>query len=165
MSYHSICLFTFIILDSQCPVWLILDVAMSLLRSFFEDLLFCDKFHLEETGWRECSLCNKVNLKCCVFFFFPSYFLPFFSPCFKIFLPSFFISFFFFFLIELFKWQRIHCGCIMSKPLYECLDLGGVECISCAKSSGLYSVRFTNIIVLKCCNHCILAHSVMLYMG
>lgn len=57
----------------------------------------------------------------------------------------------------------------MSKPLYEYLDFGGVECISCAKSSGLYSVRFTNIlgyiIVLKCCNHCILAHSVMLYMG
>ncbi|KAM3692230.1 hypothetical protein ACJW31_08G073400 [Castanea mollissima] len=63
-------------------------------KSFFEDLLFCDKFHLEETGWRECSLCNK----------------------------------------------RIHCGCIMSKRLYEYLDFGGVGCISCAKSSGLYSI-------------------------
>lgn len=34
----------------------------------------------------------------------------------------------------------------MSKPLYEYLDFGGVGCISCAKSSGLYSVRFTNIL-------------------
>jgi hypothetical protein len=57
----------------------------------------------------------------------------------------------------------------MSKPLYEYLDFGGVGCISCAKSSGPYSVRFTNILgyisILKCCNHCALLHSVMFYMG
>ncbi|PQM40275.1 B3 domain-containing protein [Prunus yedoensis var. nudiflora] len=55
----------------------------------YEKLVYCDKFHAGETGWRDCSLCRKP----------------------------------------------LHCGCIVSKSLYECLDYGGVGCISCAKSS------------------------------
>ncbi|KAG2669818.1 hypothetical protein I3843_14G051800 [Carya illinoinensis] len=62
--------------------------------SAYEDLVFCDMFHSKETGWRECSLCNK----------------------------------------------RVHCGCIISKPLYKCLDFGGVGCISCANGPGLYPI-------------------------
>ncbi|KAJ8426066.1 hypothetical protein Cgig2_011283 [Carnegiea gigantea] len=27
--------------------------------SAYENLVYCDTFHSEETGWRECSLCNK----------------------------------------------------------------------------------------------------------
>lgn len=27
--------------------------------SAYENLVYCDTFHAEETGWRECSLCNK----------------------------------------------------------------------------------------------------------
>ncbi|CAL2263268.1 unnamed protein product [Prunus armeniaca] len=55
----------------------------------YEKLVYCDKFHAGESGWRDCSLCRKP----------------------------------------------LHCGCIVSKSLYECLDYGGVGCISCAKSS------------------------------
>ncbi|KAL2899395.1 B3 domain-containing transcription repressor VAL1 [Bienertia sinuspersici] len=27
--------------------------------SAYEKLVYCDTFHAEESGWRECSLCNK----------------------------------------------------------------------------------------------------------
>lgn len=28
--------------------------------SIYEELIFCETFHREETGWRECNLCNKL---------------------------------------------------------------------------------------------------------
>ncbi|KAG6631055.1 hypothetical protein CIPAW_13G063600 [Carya illinoinensis] len=40
--------------------------------SAYEDLVFCDMFHLEETGWRECSLCNK-RIHCGCIISEPSY--------------------------------------------------------------------------------------------
>ncbi|WCJ27841.1 B3 domain-containing protein Os07g0679700 [Euphorbia peplus] len=36
--------------------------------------------------------------------------------------------------------KRLHCGCIASRFLLELLDGGGVNCINCAKSSGIDSV-------------------------
>ncbi|KAJ4972296.1 hypothetical protein NE237_005395 [Protea cynaroides] len=36
--------------------------------------------------------------------------------------------------------KRLHCGCIASKYVLELLDNGGVECINCARSSGLSSI-------------------------
>ncbi|KAM6578450.1 hypothetical protein CsatB_030287 [Cannabis sativa] len=57
--------------------------------SAYENSIFCERYHLDETGWRDCSSCGK----------------------------------------------RIHCGCIASKSLFECLDFGGVGCINCATSS------------------------------
>ncbi|XP_012091052.1 B3 domain-containing transcription repressor VAL2 isoform X2 [Jatropha curcas] len=36
--------------------------------------------------------------------------------------------------------KRLHCGCIASRFLLELLDGGGVNCISCTKSSGVNSV-------------------------
>ena len=38
----------------------ILTVNMCFGRSAYENQVYCDTFHAEETGWRECSLCNKV---------------------------------------------------------------------------------------------------------
>lgn len=38
-------------------------------------------------------------------------------------------------------WQLLHCGCIVSIPLLELLDCGGVSCINCAKKSGISPVR------------------------
>ena len=29
-------------------------------RSAYETSLFCETFHLDQSGWRECYLCNKV---------------------------------------------------------------------------------------------------------
>ncbi|XP_062014868.1 B3 domain-containing transcription repressor VAL2-like [Rosa rugosa] len=55
----------------------------------YEKSVFCDTFHLGETGWRDCSSCHKP----------------------------------------------LHCGCVASRSLYECLDYGGVGCIACANSS------------------------------
>ncbi|KAF7816239.1 B3 domain-containing transcription repressor VAL1 isoform X1 [Senna tora] len=57
--------------------------------STFENSVFCDKFHREETGWRDCSFCNKP----------------------------------------------IHCGCIVSKSLFDYLDFGGIGCVSCIRAS------------------------------
>ncbi|GAV67289.1 B3 domain-containing protein/zf-CW domain-containing protein [Cephalotus follicularis] len=62
--------------------------------SAYEQLIFCDVFHLGDSGWRECTCCGK----------------------------------------------RLHCGCMASRFLLELLDGGGVNCISCAKSSGLISM-------------------------
>ncbi|KAF8026457.1 hypothetical protein BT93_F3054 [Corymbia citriodora subsp. variegata] len=36
--------------------------------------------------------------------------------------------------------KRLHCGCIASRMLLELLDCGGVNCASCAKSSGLLPI-------------------------
>ncbi|XP_042504697.1 B3 domain-containing transcription repressor VAL2-like isoform X2 [Macadamia integrifolia] len=36
--------------------------------------------------------------------------------------------------------KLLHCGCIASKYALELLDNGGVECINCARSSGLSSI-------------------------
>lgn len=55
--------------------------------SAYENSHYCETFHIEESGWRECKFCSK----------------------------------------------RIHCGCIVSKNLYDYLDLGGVGCIGCSK--------------------------------
>ncbi|XP_004294727.1 PREDICTED: B3 domain-containing transcription repressor VAL1-like [Fragaria vesca subsp. vesca] len=55
----------------------------------YEKSVFCDTFHIGETGWRDCSSCHKP----------------------------------------------LHCGCVASRSLYECLDYGGVGCIGCANSS------------------------------
>lgn len=63
--------------------------------SAYENLVFCDTYHLEETGWRDCSFCGK----------------------------------------------RIHCGCIASKSMFECLDYGGIGCTSCVKRSRLGVIR------------------------
>lgn len=32
-------------------------------RSAYEQSIFCQVFHAEESGWRECSSCDKVKLK------------------------------------------------------------------------------------------------------
>ncbi|KAI7982703.1 B3 domain-containing transcription repressor VAL2 [Camellia lanceoleosa] len=56
--------------------------------STYENLLYCETFHLKESGWRECM-------------------------------------------------QRIHCGCIASKYLYDYLDFRGIGCISCTKINNI----------------------------
>ncbi|XP_070034014.1 B3 domain-containing transcription repressor VAL1-like isoform X2 [Nicotiana tomentosiformis] len=63
--------------------------------SAFENLVFCETFHSEESGWRECKTCRKL----------------------------------------------IHCGCIVSKYLYECMDYGGIACINCASQLDGHSIR------------------------
>ncbi|GFZ13406.1 B3 domain-containing transcription repressor VAL1 [Actinidia rufa] len=70
-------------------------IIMALIHLTYENSVYCETFHLEESGWRECKLCGK----------------------------------------------RIHCGCIASKSLHDYLDLGGVGCISCAKSLETHLVR------------------------
>lgn len=56
----------------------------------FDNLRYCERFHLNEAGWRECKFCEKP----------------------------------------------IHCGCIVSKYLYECLDSGGIACMRCMRAKG-----------------------------
>nr|GEX57252.1 B3 domain-containing transcription repressor VAL1-like isoform X1 [Tanacetum cinerariifolium] len=56
----------------------------------FDNLCYCERFHLNEAGWRECKFCEKP----------------------------------------------IHCGCIVSKYLYECLDMGGIACMKCMRAKG-----------------------------
>ncbi|KAI4389232.1 hypothetical protein MLD38_001480 [Melastoma candidum] len=63
--------------------------------SAFEQSNFCDVFHSQDSGWRECTSCGK----------------------------------------------RLHCGCIASRLLLELLDGGGVNCASCAKTSGLIPMQ------------------------
>ncbi|CAL5353282.1 unnamed protein product [Camellia sinensis] len=63
--------------------------------SAYENLLYCEMFHLEESGWRESRLCR----------------------------------------------ERIHCGCIASKYLYDYLDFAGIGCVSCTKSLETRSIR------------------------
>ncbi|CAK9169394.1 unnamed protein product [Ilex paraguariensis] len=37
--------------------------------------------------------------------------------------------------------KPLHCGCIASNSLLELLDSGGVNCISCTKSSGVCTAK------------------------
>ncbi|KAM7257597.1 hypothetical protein ACFE04_013338 [Oxalis oulophora] len=62
-------------------------------RSAYENLEFCNTFHSEEAGWRNCFTCDK----------------------------------------------RLHCGCIVSKHLFEHRDLGGVVCASCPRDPQNYN--------------------------
>ncbi|XP_051134456.1 B3 domain-containing transcription repressor VAL1 isoform X2 [Andrographis paniculata] len=63
--------------------------------SAYENSMFCETFHLEESGWRECRVCGK----------------------------------------------RIHCGCIASRHLHECMDFGGVRCTNCTKPLEVHPVH------------------------
>ncbi|XP_073225166.1 B3 domain-containing transcription repressor VAL1 isoform X2 [Cicer arietinum] len=71
------------------------DIMDSL--SAFENTVFCNKFHRQQTGWRECNFCNKP----------------------------------------------IHCGCVVSRSLFEYLDFGGIGCVSCVNSPQLNMMRNT----------------------
>ncbi|CAH9138549.1 unnamed protein product [Cuscuta epithymum] len=62
--------------------------------SAYEKVAFCETFHLDESGWRECRMCRK----------------------------------------------RIHCGCIMSKYLFEYMDFGGIGCLSCTRCLGGHTI-------------------------
>ncbi|KAK1428602.1 hypothetical protein QVD17_17441 [Tagetes erecta] len=57
----------------------------------YDHVRYCERFHLNEPGWRECKYCDKP----------------------------------------------VHCGCVVSKYLYECLDSGGIACINCIRSHPL----------------------------
>ncbi|XP_052177804.1 B3 domain-containing transcription repressor VAL1-like isoform X2 [Diospyros lotus] len=68
--------------------------------SAYENSFYCETFHLDESGWRECRMCRKP----------------------------------------------IHCGCIASMNLHECMDIGGVMCTDCCKKAlETHSVRPTQI--------------------
>ncbi|KVI03707.1 B3 DNA binding domain-containing protein [Cynara cardunculus var. scolymus] len=64
-------------------------------RSTYDNLNYCERFHLNEPGWRECKFCDKP----------------------------------------------VHCGCVVSKYLHECLDLGGISCIKCARSKAIQPLK------------------------
>ncbi|MCH91053.1 B3 domain-containing protein, partial [Trifolium medium] len=66
-------------------------------RSAYENSVFCNKFHRQQTGWRECNFCNKP----------------------------------------------IHCGCVVSRTLFEYLDFGGIGCVSCVNTSQHNMIRNT----------------------
>lgn len=94
-------------------------------RTAYKNLAFCEMFHSEETGWRECTSCGKVNLLIAY-------------SCKLLWHSSQSV------LIDLGLFghlQRLHCGCIASSPLLELLDTGGVVCKGCSKSSKRLSVR------------------------
>ncbi|KAL8225092.1 hypothetical protein R6Q57_017649 [Mikania cordata] len=61
----------------------------------YEHVNYCERFHLNEPGWRECKFCEKP----------------------------------------------IHCGCVVSKYLHECLDLGGISCIKCIRARGTQALK------------------------
>ncbi|KAJ0809476.1 putative transcription factor C2C2-GATA family [Helianthus annuus] len=57
----------------------------------YDRVRYCERFHLNEPGWRECKYCDKP----------------------------------------------VHCGCVVSKYLHECLDSGGISCINCIRAQSL----------------------------
>ncbi|KAL4558447.1 hypothetical protein LXL04_036647 [Taraxacum kok-saghyz] len=61
----------------------------------YENVTYCERFHLNEAGWRECKFCEKP----------------------------------------------VHCGCVVSKYLHECLDLGGITCIKCIRARGTQALK------------------------
>nr|XP_043635893.1 B3 domain-containing transcription repressor VAL1 isoform X2 [Erigeron canadensis] len=61
----------------------------------YDHVNYCERFHLNEPGWRECKYCDKP----------------------------------------------IHCGCVVSKYLHECLDLGGISCIKCIRARGTQALK------------------------
>lgn len=128
----GVCVHMLLFLFPSCYAWLLLDVAFCYFRSAYENSVYCDSFHLEETGWRDCSSCGKVSWLCGWPDLFQSLFL----------LKSRLIRKIWYYLT-----QRLHCGCIASKSLYEFLDYGGVGCTSCASSSQFCSVRSTQIML------------------
>lgn len=61
----------------------------------YDHVKYCERFHLNEPGWRECKFCEKP----------------------------------------------IHCGCVVSKYLHECLDLGGISCLKCIRARGTQALK------------------------
>ncbi|KAI3667808.1 hypothetical protein L6452_42877 [Arctium lappa] len=61
----------------------------------YDNLNYCERFHLNEPGWRECKFCDKP----------------------------------------------VHCGCVVSKYLHECLDLGGISCIKCTRAKATQPLK------------------------
>ncbi|KAK9057524.1 hypothetical protein SSX86_022360 [Deinandra increscens subsp. villosa] len=62
----------------------------------YDHARYCEQFHLNQPGWRECKYCYKP----------------------------------------------VHCGCVVSKYLHECLDSGGISCINCVRAKPLQKVFF-----------------------
>ncbi|KAG6509249.1 hypothetical protein ZIOFF_034642 [Zingiber officinale] len=71
----------------------------------FEQGNFCETYHSEDGGWRNCEGAARFEIKLnnilsdLAGFFFP---------------------------------HRVHCGCIVSVTAYVLLDAGGVDCVACA---------------------------------
>ncbi|CAH1418024.1 unnamed protein product [Lactuca virosa] len=61
----------------------------------YDNVRYCERFHLNEPGWRECNSCDKP----------------------------------------------VHCGCVVSKYLHECLDLGGILCIKCLRAKAIQPIK------------------------
>jgi hypothetical protein len=89
-------------------------------RSAYENSVFCNKFHRQQTGWRECNFCNKVKWWFIYFIWF-------------LFWPS--LSFLGHWSLFDSVLQPIHCGCIVSRSMFEYLDFGGIGCVSCVNTS------------------------------
>ncbi|KAJ9543078.1 hypothetical protein OSB04_022785 [Centaurea solstitialis] len=89
------------------------------IRTAYEQLAFCELFHLNDTGWRECTSCGRIafssliHLPLCIWVY----------------------------VIGLFLTQRLHCGCIASSAFVELLDNGGVSCVSCSNKTMLTNLN------------------------
>lgn len=44
--------------------------------------------------------------------------------------------------------QPIHCGCVVSRSLFEYLDFGGIGCVSCVNTS---QHSMVSLISVFCC--------------
>jgi hypothetical protein len=89
----------------------------------FEQGSFCETFHSEVAGWRNCEACGKV----CILRLHAASLCGR-DHCFLIAdwsVPVFWVR----------AGQRLHCGCIVSVHAYALLDAGGVDCILCARKA------------------------------
>lgn len=93
-------------------------------RSAYENSVFCETFHSEESGWRECRICGKVIIVTSTF-----------NVTLSVLSNHFYLA-----------WQMVHCGCIASRYLYEYMEFGGVACISCAKRLEIHSAQSIQVI-------------------
>lgn len=62
-------------------------------RSAYENSIFCETFHLEESGWRDCKFCGKVTKESTnILLFVKLYSLIYFIELIRIWYDSIFIA-------------------------------------------------------------------------
>lgn len=113
----------------------ITDIVFCKSSSAFEEGRFCNIFHPDATGWRDCHTCKKVSWKLL------DIFLPHISLIVHIFSSqrhlignSNRITTLIMLMINL-SLQLVHCGCIMSAHTYELLECGdGIRCTECIRN-------------------------------
>lgn len=152
--------------------FVLINILIFFFSSAYDDGRFCETFHSNDDGWRDCGSCGKVSSwkllllqnntdfqpVCCLLFYYNCIIrqvinmVCIFSLTWKNLVPCIHVN------SIIFQMQLVHCGCIVSFSTHLLLDFGGIICMECSRLNFLLVGEnwklfyFTSLVhETKCC--------------